>query len=62
MASRRLFDGAQVEIGSLPITTVSLNKFWIKIAGTWKQAVAFVKISGNWQQIQPKINISGIWR
>ena len=64
MATRRLFDGAQIEIGSIPIqATPSVSSiFWIKVAGVWKQATAFIKISGVWKQATPYIKVSGIWK
>jgi hypothetical protein len=64
MATRRLFDGAQIEIGSIPIELpVSGNIMWIKVEGVWKQASAvWIKVAGVWKQAEPKIKISGVWR
>ena len=63
MATRRLFDGAQIEIGSIPIEApVSGTIFWIKVSGVWKQATAFIKISGVWKQVTTYIKVSGIWK
>lgn len=63
MATRRLFDGATIEIGQVPIVaTPAATLFWIKISGVWKQAVAYVKISGVWKTVTPYIKISGNWR
>jgi hypothetical protein len=63
MASRRLYDGAQIELGILPIVaSAPSNKFWLKVAGTWKEAITWIKVLGVWKQADPKIKIAGIWR
>ena len=64
MATRRLFDGAQIEIKSIPIVgTSSISSiFWIKVAGVWKQAVTWIKISGVWKTTTPYIKDSGVWK
>jgi hypothetical protein len=63
MATRRLFDGATIEIGQVPIELpVSGNIMWIKIAGVWKDAITWIKVSGVWKTANPKIKISGVWR
>jgi hypothetical protein len=63
MATRRLFDGAQIEIGSIPIELpVSGNIMWIKILGVWKDAITWIKVAGVWKTANPKIKISGVWR
>ena len=38
------------------------NQFWIKIAGIWKQATAFVKISGVWKSTTPYVKVGGVWK
>jgi hypothetical protein len=64
MATRRLFDGATIEIGQVPIVAPAStgNIMWIKIAGVWKQAITWIKVAGVWKQTEPKIKISGVWR
>lgn len=62
MASRRLFDGAQIELGILPIVAPPSNKFWIKISGTWKEATLWLKVAGVWKQATPKTKVAGIWK
>ena len=64
MATRRLFDGAQIEIKSLPIVGASSvsSIFWIKITGVWKQATAYIKVSGVWKTTTPYIKVSGVWK
>jgi hypothetical protein len=36
--------------------------FFVKVAGVWKQAVAWIKVSGVWKTATPKININNIWK
>jgi hypothetical protein len=67
MASRRLYDGAQIELGILPIvasapTPTPSNKFWLKVAGTWKEAVTWIKVLGVWKQATPKTKVAGVWQ
>jgi hypothetical protein len=64
MATRRFFDGAQVEIGSLPITGVAtvVTQAWIKIAGVWKQATVWIKAGGVWKTATPKTKVAGTWK
>jgi hypothetical protein len=38
------------------------NKFWLKVSGTWKEAITWIKVLGVWKQADPKIKIAGIWR
>lgn len=59
MPSRRYFDGAQVEIGSLPISWY--DQMWIKVAGVWKKATTWIKVAGVWKEAEPKIKVSGTW-
>ena len=65
MATRRLFDGATIEIGQVPIvgaTPSTSSIFWIKVAGTWKQAITWIKVSGVWKQTTPYIKVGGVWK
>jgi hypothetical protein len=64
MATRRLFDGAQIEIGSIPIQGIASisSIFWIKIAGVWKQAITWIKVAGIWKQATPYIKVGGVWK
>ena len=41
---------------------VPSNKFWLKVSGTWKEAVTWIKVSGTWKQATPNIKVSGTWR
>lgn len=60
MAVRRFFDGAQVEIGSLPIDLAT--KVWIKISGVWKESITWIKVSGVWKRSTAFIKVSGDWK
>jgi hypothetical protein len=65
MATRRLFDGATIEIGQVPIvgsapSTSSI--FWIKVSGTWKEAITWIKVSGVWKQAIAYVKVSGAWK
>jgi hypothetical protein len=62
MASRRLFDGAQIEIGSIPIQSTATKKFWIKISGVWKEAITWIKVAGVWKQATPWVKVNGTWK
>jgi hypothetical protein len=64
MATRRLFDGATIEIGQVPITspTFAGNQMWINIAGTDRQAITWLNVGGVWKQTNPQTNVSGTWR
>ena len=60
MATRRLFDGATIEIGQVPIVAPSTSsKFHIKVSGTWKEAITWIKVSGTWKQATPFVKIGG---
>jgi hypothetical protein len=61
MGGRRFFDGAQEEIGSLPIVS-SNSRFWIKINGVWKKTRVYLKINGVWRQVVAHFKNSGMWR
>jgi hypothetical protein len=36
--------------------------FWIKVAGTWKQATTYEKVAGTWKLATPYIKESGTWK
>jgi hypothetical protein len=63
MATRKLFDGAQIELEILPIVgTSSVSSiFWLNVGGTWKQVVTWIKVAGVWKTSTPKIKVSGVW-
>lgn len=67
MASRRLFDGAQQELGLLPIVAASSPPpagitTWLRVAGVWTQATVWINVAGTWKVSTPFIKISGSWR
>jgi hypothetical protein len=64
MATRRLFDGAQIELEILPIVgTSSVSSiFWLNVGGIWKQAVTWIKVAGVWKTTTPYIKVAGVWK
>jgi hypothetical protein len=64
MATRRLFDGAAIELGQVPIvgTSVIGTIAWINVSGVWKQAIAYVKIAGVWKTATLYVNVTGVWK
>ena len=71
--SRRFFDGAQEELGSLPIEatsqptpptpeTIGINFFWVKDSGTWRRCIAYLNESGTYSYVKPYIKVSGTWK
>jgi len=66
MATRRLFDGASIEIGQVPIESVSTppptTLAWLKVGGVWKTATVHIKVSGVWKTATPKIKVGGVWK
>lgn len=66
MASRRLFDGATIEIGQLPIVAAALPPaavtLWIRDSGVWKTAVLWVKASGTWKVATLNVKDAGTWK
>lgn len=65
MATRRLFDGATIEIGQVPIVAtpvVSGTIAWINVSGVWKQATAFINVGGVWKTSTPNIKVAGVWK
>lgn len=37
------------------------KKFWIKVAGVWKEATVHIRIAGVWKVATPFIRASGTW-
>jgi hypothetical protein len=67
MATRRIFDGATIEIGQVPIVgagvpPVASSKFWIKVAGVWKEAIVHIKVAGVWKTATVHIKVAGVWK
>ena len=71
--SRRFFDGAQEELGSLPITATAQPSpepspvkktvfIWIKDGSTWRLTTPNMRISGQYKFVQPYIKVSGTWK
>jgi hypothetical protein len=65
MATRRLFDGAQIELKQVPIVaapSLANTIAWLKVAGTWKQATVYIKVAGVWKTATPNIKVAGVWK
>jgi hypothetical protein len=67
MATRRLFDGATIEIGQVPIVGAGVPPiagtiFWFNVSGVWKQVIVWFNVSGVWKQTTPFVNIGGVWK
>ncbi len=66
MPTRRIFDGASIEIGQVPIvgpaTPPAGTIVWLKVLGVWKQATVHIKVSGVWKTASPNIRVGGVWK
>lgn len=67
MATRRLFDGATIEIGQIPIVSAAPppaggTKLWLKVSGVWKESTVWIKVSGVWKTATPFFKESSIWK
>jgi hypothetical protein len=67
MASRRLYDGAQIELGILPIVALAPPpttglEVWLKVSGVWKLCEVWLKESGTWKLTTPFLKESGVWK
>lgn len=58
---RILFDGAQIELGLLPLEAPK-NKIWIKILGIWKLATLWINVLGTWKIGKPFVKVEGNWK
>ena len=67
MATRRLYDGAQIELGILPIVAPApppsgALKVWLNVAGTWKECVVWLNVAGTWKTATTSLNVGGVWK
>jgi hypothetical protein len=69
MPTKRFFDGAQKELGSIPISNPPeiesggiFTKVWLKVSGVWKETTVYIKNSGIWKTATTYINITNIWK
>ena len=59
-----LFDGAQIELGLLPLEAALAPVGtipYVKVGGVWLTATAYIKVSGNWVTNTPLVKVSGAW-
>lgn len=61
MATRRIFDGATIEIGQVPIVSSPII-VWFKVAGVWRKAVFWTKVAGVWKETRAYVKIAGNWK
>lgn len=62
---RLLFDGAQIELGLLPLEAALApvaTIAYIKVGGVWQTATPYIKVGGAWQLAQPRIKVGGTWK
>jgi hypothetical protein len=45
-----------------PLIVFAGSKFWIKISGTWREAITWINVSGVWKQATPFVKDVGIWK
>lgn len=65
MASRRLYDGAQIELGILPIVALAPSiqtELYYGVSGVWKQITLYYGVAGVWEQITLYYGVSGVWK
>ena len=60
MPTRRIFDGATIEINQVPIVAPPII-VWFKVAGVWRRAIFWTKIAGVWKQTRAYVKIAGTW-
>ena len=61
---RLLFDGAQIELGLLPLVAALAPVGtipYVKVGGAWLTATAYIKVGGNWVTNTPFVKVSGAW-
>ncbi len=51
----------QLASATLQSGNVALGGFRLKVAGEWKDAMAFVKVTGTWKSATPFVKVGGIW-
>ncbi len=52
----------QLASATLVSGNVALGGFRLKVAGEWKDAMAFVKVTGTWKSATPFVKVSGVWK
>jgi len=51
----------QLASATLVSGNVALGGFRLKVAGEWKDAMAFVKVTGTWKSATPFVKVGGVW-
>lgn len=51
----------QLASATLVSGNVALGGFRLKVAGEWKDAMAFVKVTGTWKNATPFVKVGGVW-
>jgi hypothetical protein len=51
----------QLASATLQSGNVALGGFRLKVAGEWKDAMAFVKVTGTWKSATPFVKVGGVW-
>jgi hypothetical protein len=66
MPTRRIFDGATIEIGQVPIVGAALPPLgtivWINVSGVWRAAILNNNVLATWKQDKTFIKVSGTWK
>ena len=52
----------QLASATLQSGNVALGGFRLKVAGEWKDAMAFVKVTGTWKSATPFVKVGGVWK
>ena len=61
---RLLFDGAQIELGLLPVVAALAPVGtipYVKVGGVWLTATAYIKVGGVWKLATPFTRQLGTW-
>jgi hypothetical protein len=37
-------------------------RFWLRVAGVWKETTVYIKIDSVWKAATPSIKVSGVWK
>lgn len=71
MVTRRFFDGAQQEIGSLPIVYVAPgeeelvsgpSEIYVRIDGAWRKGIVYTRVAGEWKAATSFAKVTDTWK